>query len=225
MFNLWPLVQAEWKLALRQNWANRGWVPLVIILTLLGYIVPRYAGGRFLDATIVFIFGVLASRFTAPSASETFRSPDLKSAPLPVKVLSSALFGWIAGLALLSFGLLCLNLTRQSEQVLLPPAYLVGSAALISLLLCVNTAAISGIVSLRRSPQAAFRLIRAVTTLAFLGLIISARLRPQQWRAGVAAASTRQGVAQLVMFVVPSLALLGSILLRQLRAVYSIGQK
>ncbi len=178
-------------------------IQIAVVFILFGIYVPYRRGFDFFDTLLLVPYSCISFLFCAPAVIDSIYANGRNKVTLP-PIVSGIVYGWLSGMALVILGIVTVNLTQHMPQAVLPPAAVLLSAMVISLLGCGFVAGL-GVWSsfVEDNPRDAKKRIR-IGFLAFLcALWFIPMWLPQGWQDWLALQMTSDKLARNTLISAP----------------------
>ena len=178
------------------------------VFVMFGIYVPYRRGIDFFDALILVPYTCISFLFCAPVVIDSIYAAG-RGGGVSLKPLARGIvYGWCCGLAIVAAGIATVNFTQKMPRTVLPPAAVLLSALVISLLGCGFVAGISAWISLRDDkPEDSKRKVRIGFLLLLCAVWFIPGWLPTEWRDWFALQLTSDKMARNTLFATPLLAL------------------
>ena len=190
----------EWREALRALGGKKGWMGLVIVVVVFGFVMPYQMGRMWVESPVIIgifawlslvpVMMVVADSFAGERERhtlETLLASRLSNrAILLGKAAVTVGYGWGTTMVFLVLGLIGVNIGHADGQILLYKPIIAWGTPLLSLLTASLGTGVGILISLRASTvKQAHQTLSLLVMLLWFGPFFGAQLLPKAWRAEV----------------------------------------
>ena len=177
------------------------------VFVMFGIYVPYRRGIDFFDTLLLVPYTCISFLFCAPVVIDSIYAEGSGGVSLRPLVRGIA-YGWCCGLTIVAMGIATVNFSLSQARVVLPPAAVLLSGLVISLLGCGFVAGISAWISFREDkPEDSKRKVRIGFLLLLCAVWFIPGLLPTEWQDWVALQLTSDKMARNTLLAAPVLAL------------------
>lgn len=178
------------------------------VFIMFGIYVPYRRGIDFFDTLLLVPYTCISFLFCAPVVIDSIYAGGRGGGVSLKPLVRGVAYGWFCGLAIVTSGIATVNFTLGQARVVLPPAAVLLSALVISLLGCGFVAGLSAWMTFRDDkPEDSKRKMRIGFLLLLCAVWFIPDWLPTEWQDVVALQLTSDKMARNTLLATPVLAL------------------
>ena len=178
------------------------------VFIMFGIYVPYRRGIDFFDTLLLVPYTCISFLFCAPVVIDSIYAGGRGGAVSLSPLVRGVAYGWFCGAAIVALGIAAVNVSLGQPRLVLPPAAVLLSALVISLLGCGFVAGLSAWISFREDkPEDSKRKIRIGFLLLLCSLWLIPGWLPTEWQDLLALQLTSDKMARNTLLMAPFMAL------------------